>query len=651
MGARANPRAKPRSFVDRALGVFGLARAPSATPRPRASYFNGAAIGRLAGDFRLQALLSADQTIRPDLLTLRARARELVLNNSTAARVPSLFSENIIGKDGIQLQAQVKNSRGDFHQANNTKIEDAWYRWGEADTASADGRRSWTETETLIAESECVDGEVLLRHLDNFDNEFGYSTELIDVDQLDWTYNVYPGTGINEVRMGVELNAWGRPVAYHILTRHQGEGTGWKRERVPADQIEHLYIQRRPRQTRGVTWFAPVIIDLNHLGGYREAELVAARTAAAKMGFLKTINPDAPSTLLEPEEGDDGVRDGIRWDADPGVIEQLPENMEFQGWDPTHPSTAFESFDKAILRSIATGVRVSYLSLSSDLSDTSFGSGRIGMLAERAVYQGLQQRFIAKIEQKVYRRWLTNALLRGAVQLDSFDAKRYQDVTWHPRSFPWIDPEKDITARGKEIAMGFGTLTRLAAEQGFDLEEQFQIRQNEIKLAEKYNVPLALDLRPLLTTRGNAQLADANTTNQPVDSETERPNTAPNPQAPSGPPGTPPGAPPKKSPAAESVDVLHDILAETKKQRSASEWAAAREQPAPVVHVTVSPPSVTVNAEITASQGKTTRTVTLQKNALGEVVSAEVAETPKTQPVEVRRNGRRELTGFTSTED
>jgi lambda family phage portal protein len=517
---------------DKTLAAFGLQRRPMS---PRADY-RGAAGGRLMGDFRSQSLRSADQIIRPDGLTLRARARELVLNNATAARVPALFSENVIGKDGITLQARVKNSRGDFHEANNTKIEDAWDRWCEADTASADGQRCWTETETLVTETECVDGEVLIRLLDGFDNEFGFTTELIDVDQLDWTYNVFPAAGVNEVRMGVELNQWRRPVAYHILTAHLGEGKGWKRERVPAEQIIHLFIQRRVAQTRGVTWFAPVIVDLNNLGMYREAELIAARTAAAKMGFLQQKMPEAGEGALETDEKGNLKQPYIQWDADPGVIEQLPGGWEFQGWDPTHPTTAFAEFDKAILRSIATGLRVSYLSLSSDLSDTSFGSGRIGMLAERAVYQAMQQRFIKKVEQRVYRRWLRNALLSGAVQLDSFDAKRYEGVMWHPRTFPWIDPQKDIEAKGKEVAMGFNSLTRIAAEQGRDLEDVFREREEEIKLAEKYNVPLALDLRPLLTTRGNAQLADANTTNQPKDGETERPNTAPNPQTPAAPP-------------------------------------------------------------------------------------------------------------------
>jgi capsid protein len=163
------------------------------------------------------------------------------------------------------------------------------------------------------------------------------------------------------------------------------------------------------------------------------------------------------------------------------------------------------------------------------------------MLAERAVYQYLQQRFITKVEQPIYRRWLKNALLSGALRLDSFDATRYQEVTWHPRSFPWIDPEKDLTSKGKEVAFGVNTLTAIAAEQGRDIEEIFQTRQEEIKLAEKYKVPLALDLRPVLVTRGNATLADQNVTDQPSDAETTRPDTNPE-STPTAPPGKQPGA-------------------------------------------------------------------------------------------------------------
>ena len=49
-----------------------------------------------------------------------------------------------------------------------------------------------------------------------------------------------------------------------------------RRQRVPADQIIHLYVSERGNQTRGVTWFHPVMTGIKMLDGYTEAELVAA---------------------------------------------------------------------------------------------------------------------------------------------------------------------------------------------------------------------------------------------------------------------------------------------------------------------------------------------------------------------------------------
>ena len=48
---------------------------------------------------------------------------------------------------------------------------------------------------------------------------------------------------------------------------------------LSADEVLHLYIQERPGQTRGVTWFASAIKRLHHLAGYEEAEVIRARAS------------------------------------------------------------------------------------------------------------------------------------------------------------------------------------------------------------------------------------------------------------------------------------------------------------------------------------------------------------------------------------
>jgi capsid protein len=132
------------------------------------------------------------------------------------------------------------------------------------------------------------------------------------------------------------------------------------------------------------------------------------------------------------------------------------------------------------------------MSLSGDLTGTSYGSGRIGMLAERAVYEGLQQRLIRQVMTPIYRNWLAMASLSGALRLPSMDVTKYYAAEWHPRVFPWIDPLKDIQGDQLEVAMGIKSLTALAAERGRDLEEVLNERSAEIKLAESLDVPLII---------------------------------------------------------------------------------------------------------------------------------------------------------------
>lgn len=457
--------------------------------RPSASSYAGAQTGRLAMDWFLGSL-SADQALGPELDTLRTRAQELCLNNSTASSVPRLFSENVIGKDGILYQSRVRNSRNSYNEAVNLKLEDAWYRWSERQFCSVDGRRSWGDTQTLIAESEPRDGEVLIQLVRGFPNEFGFAVDVLDPAQLDASFNQIPREGRNEIRMGVEVDAWGRPIAYHLWSNHPGEVRKRDRQRVPASDIIHLYVQQRPKQTRGVTWFAPVIIDLKMLGGYREAELVAARTAAAKMGWIVQKGEQANP----PMTADDPAAASIRMDADPGVIEQLPHGFEFQGWDPTHPSTAYKEFNDSIVRSIAVAMRVSYMSLSGDLNGTSYGSGRIGLLSERTVYEKLQQRFIECVSEPVKRAWLEMAMLSGAVSLPSYDAKQYQACAWHPRSFPWIDPAADSDTAEKELnILKITSRSREAGKHGLDYETILQERKRDRELEEKYGEPEAID--------------------------------------------------------------------------------------------------------------------------------------------------------------
>ena len=210
--------------------------------------------------------------------------------------------------------------------------------------------------------------------------------------------------------MGVEIDAFHRPVAYHLLRAHPGGSVAAsrERERVPADEVLHRFVSNELEQTRGIPWAHAAMRRLNDLKGYREAAVIAARVGAAKMGFFTTPEPEALA------DGTDA--DGVPFtSAEAGQFGVLPPGVGFQQFDPAYPHEQFDAFNKACLRGIASALGVSYNSLANDLEGVNFSSIRSGVLEERDEWVVLQDWFIEQILEPVYEQWLGYALALGKI--------------------------------------------------------------------------------------------------------------------------------------------------------------------------------------------------------------------------------------------
>ena len=454
-------------------------------------------MSRLTEDWVLASIKSADQEVRGDLRTLRARARELTRNNDTATRYLGLLEDNVVGHQGIRLQAQVTRPEGELDGPINAAIEDAWRHWGEPGTAAVDGRLGWLDIQSQCIRTVAQDGEALVRLVSGVrGNPFAFALHVLDPDQLDHTYNraagSAPGGGRRaEVRMGVEVDRWGRPLAYHLWDHHPSEHASRERRRirVPADEIIHLYRVNRPGQTRGITWFAPALMKLRMVAGYEEAELVASRMAAAKGGFFER---DADSAGIDPNS--QAADERIAIEMEPGLIDYLPIGWKFNEWDPEHPVSAFKDFHKCMVRGIANGLGVSYTSLANDLEDVNFSSIRAGLLNERDAWRRTQVWLIEHLHRRVYRAWFSWALTTGALELPRRNQARWLQARWLPRGWPWVDPVKDLQASAMAVRMCLDSRTRLAAEQGRDFGEVLDDLVREEAMAAEKGVELSTDM-------------------------------------------------------------------------------------------------------------------------------------------------------------
>ncbi|NJK40583.1 MAG: phage portal protein [Acaryochloridaceae cyanobacterium SU_2_1] len=455
---------------------------PQPQPQRQQRSYAGAKISRLTADW-IASSTSADSELLTSLRLLRNRSRQLCRDNDYARGAVRSIVNNVIGK-GIGLQSTVKKLRGEsLDEKTNSKIEDLWGEWCQARYCHTAGTLDFEDIERLIMSSIIESGEVLIRLVRQpfAGSPVPLSLEIIEIDQL---CDEHSG---RDIRMGVEMDQWQRPLQYWLYPHHPGDyqfstEQGSRLITVPARDILHPYLCDRPGQTRGVPWFYSTLTRLRNVGGYEEAELVAARAQAAVMGFIQTPDGDL---LSDGVEGDQRIRN-----LEPGAIEVLAPGEEFTGFAPTRPGDSFDPFIRMMLRGAASGLGLSYESLSRDYSNTSYSSARTALLEERDHYRTLQSWLARNVHQRLFEEWLQLAVLSGALQLNDYEVnpRRYTKPRWVLRGWQWVDPVKEVAAYKEAIKAGFLTTTQVVAQAGMDVEDIYKERRRELDLAANLNL-------------------------------------------------------------------------------------------------------------------------------------------------------------------
>ena len=484
-----------RTRLFRALGFEPIRQ-------PQRRMYQGARVSRLTADWVTNST-SADAEIKGSFKSLRNRARQLCRDNDYAKQALRSIQNNVIGH-GIRHQGQVRMLRGGkLDEAINGQIHEQWEKWMHKSRCDVSGTLGFHDIERLLVRSMAESGEVFVRMIRRpfGDSQVPFALQVLEADYL-IDDDMPPAKEGNTVRMGIEVDGYLRPQAYHFYSQHPGDtamgvgrGAG-KRIRVPADEVIHLYLPERPNQTRGVTWFASALMRLHMLQGYEEAEVVRARASSALMGFI---------TSPEGELVGDEVYDGERVsDFQPGVFKYLAPGENVTVPELNAPDGQLEPFTRSMLRAVAAGVGVSFESVSKNFSESNYSSSRLSLLEERDTYRVLQRYMIENFHQEVFANWLEMAVLSGALNLPAYETNpdRYRASRWVPRSWEWVDPQREVDAYKTAVRCGFKTLGQVIAEQGGDLDDVLVARQAELAMLDEMNI--ITDTDPSEVTEGGS---------------------------------------------------------------------------------------------------------------------------------------------------
>ena len=155
-------------------------------------------------------------------------------------------------------------------------------------------------------------------------------------------------------------------------------------------------------------------------------------------------------------------------------------------------------------RDLAAGVGVTYHSLTGDLSDVNFSSGRLGALNERDNWRVLQRKYAIAVKGRIHIRWLQASMLNNvfgvsASQEEEF-LERFSEHKFQGRRWSWTNPKDDLEAIIKSLAFGITTPQEVAAELGKNVEDLL----DDIKTYQDMLKTKGITL-PLFDVKGNAQ--------------------------------------------------------------------------------------------------------------------------------------------------
>jgi len=410
-----------------------------------------------------------------------------------------------------RAKATVKIGEPDFYA--NTVIEEGWKEWKRREYCDVRRARNYNTLCNLRLSSAGRDGGMFIRMIrDPKANAFGFTLQLVNDEWCDFWFNAPLANG-NVVRMGIEYqwHTWGlgEPVGYYFIKRQPMDwqysqpgqlfnGGVNMYDRIKADDIIHYARYTDVDSTRPAPWGACNIPNTRQLFKYQEAEVIAARVAACKMGWLYSdLVPEggfsqgafAIDSLPNPKKS-------RVMNAEPGSFQALDWGVKFQGFDPTHPNGNFDTFRKAMLRAWCAGLPgANYNIIANDLEGVNYSSGRLGMLDERELWKLLQSFDIDTAERPIFENWLEMALLTRAIPLPESKYKKFNKPHFRGRRWAWTDPLKDGKASALAIENGLSTRTREI--ENSDCEEDFE--EVTFKRAEEHAFLVSMGL-PTATT-------------------------------------------------------------------------------------------------------------------------------------------------------
>ncbi|MEI4473333.1 phage portal protein [Frigidibacter sp. MR17.24] len=373
---------------------------------------------------------------------VRGRARHLRFNDPTAVNAAEILKTALVGYGVTAASLAEDGARRETHDGE-------FSAWSE--------RTGFGALLGEICDALVTDGEALL--ILRTDEEGALRLQHVPAEQLDESYSVELSAG-RYIAAGIEYGADDEVIAYHFRPARPADQYQSFRAplRVDAAEVIHIYRRLGAGQTRGLSWYAPVILPLNELSQLQDALAVNAKVQAMLTGFILDLNGNGPNPFGE-------ASGALDVSLEPGVMRVLPQGFDVKFTSPQQMGQAVDLVAVG-LRQIAAGLQIPEFLLSGDMRGVNYSSARTALVQFRAHIEAIQHATLVPALNRIWARWQLLETLRG-----NNSTATATPAEWHFPKPQWVDPESDASATREMLAMGLVSRRMAVAQLGYDVAQ------------------------------------------------------------------------------------------------------------------------------------------------------------------------------------
>ena len=449
---------------------------------------------------------SANSDTTFDRTDLRARSRDLARNNPTACAAINANVTSVIGT-GLsmrpRLDAATLGLSEEEADAIEAEIDREWRLWAHSQDCDAARTLDFYGLQEQAFRGMLESGDIfpMLPSIKRSGSPYTLAVQLIEADRIS---NPNRKADSDSIVGGVEFDTYGAPKQYHISNKHPGDlrqaGMTWTAypafgAKTGRRNVLHLFEQLRPGQARGVPLLSPVIEPLRQLGTYTDAELQAAVISGAFSVFIK-MDPDAFDTLFESDAKESIIKGASKWDgsiANGKAVNLLP-GEEISSANPGRPNSEFDPFVAAIFKQIGMALELPFEVLTMSFA-SSYSAARAALLIAWRVFYKRRTFMASRFCQPIYEEFLAEAVAMGRLSMPGFFSDPIARQAWSGAEWAGdgpgsIDPQKEVGAAEKRVALGISTLDRESiAFDGVDWETKHRQQTKEYKARRAAGMP------------------------------------------------------------------------------------------------------------------------------------------------------------------